>query len=41
MHGALQGAYSLATAFPPEALTDDAITLEAAGLLNAVLIQKQ
>ena len=36
----LQGAYTLATAFPPKALSDNSITLEAAGLLNAVLIQK-
>jgi UBX domain-containing protein 1 len=33
--------YTLGTAFPPAPLTDEAATLEAAGLLNAVLIQRK
>lgn len=33
-------AYSLMTSFPSAQLTDDSVTLEAAGLLNAVIIQK-
>lgn len=37
----MTGAYTLATAFPPKVLDDDTTSLEAAGLLNAVLIQKQ
>lgn len=32
--------YSLMTAFPSAALKDESVTLEAAGLLNAVVIQK-
>lgn len=36
----LTGPYTLATAFPPQLLTDNAASLEAAGLLNAVIIQK-
>lgn len=33
--------YQLATAFPAAGLTDNAVTLEGAGLLNAVIIQKK
>jgi hypothetical protein len=33
--------YTLATAFPAATLTDEAATLEASGLLNAVIIQKK
>lgn len=37
----ITGPYTLATAFPPKTLDDDSVTLVDAGLLNAVLIQKQ
>ena len=33
--------YVLATAFPPAPVSDESATLEAAGLLNAVLIQRK
>jgi hypothetical protein len=33
-------AYRLATAFPPQQLDDDSLTIEAAGLANSVIIQK-
>ena len=33
-------AYRLATAFPPQQLDDDSVTIEAAGLANSVIIQK-
>lgn len=33
--------FALTTSFPPQPLTDDAQTLKAAGLLNAVVIQKR
>lgn len=33
-------AYRLATAFPAAELTDDAATIQAAGLANAVVVQK-
>jgi hypothetical protein len=36
----LQTGYRLATGLPPQVVEDEAQTLEAAGLLNAVLIQK-
>ena len=32
--------YRLATAFPPQQLGDDSVTIEAAGLANSVIIQK-
>lgn len=34
------GSYRLATAFPPQPLEDDSVTIEAAGLANSVIIQK-
>jgi UBX domain-containing protein 1 len=37
---AAAGAYRLATAFPPQQLDDDSVTIEAAGLANSVIIQK-
>lgn len=33
-------AYRLATAFPAAELTDDAATIQSAGLANAVVVQK-
>ncbi len=36
-----QGTYQLMTAFPSQPLADDSKTLAAAGLKNAVVIQKQ
>ena len=36
-----QGGYQLMTAFPSQLVEDESKTLEAAGLLNAVLIQKR
>ncbi|MEW5302838.1 MAG: hypothetical protein WDW36_005581 [Sanguina aurantia] len=35
------GSYSLMTAFPPKVIADESATLEAAGLLNAVITQKR
>ncbi len=32
--------YRLATAFPPAKLADDSATIQAAGLQNAVVVQK-
>lgn len=32
--------YVLSSSFPPKTLTDESQTLETAGLLNAVVIQK-
>lgn len=36
----MPAAYTLATAFPPKQLSDDAATVEASGLANSVVIQK-
>jgi len=37
---AASGPYRLATAFPPQPLDDDSVTIEAAGLANSVVVQK-
>jgi hypothetical protein len=37
---ALQASYRLAEGIPPKAVEDESQSLEAAGLLNSVLVQK-
>ena len=38
---AAAGEFALRTSYPPKELTDDAATLEAAGLLNAALLLRR